>query len=107
TAGDGAQGVAMAKSESPDIILLDMNMPVVDGWQAAREIRAFEKTQNVAIIGLTAHSMEGDREKALAAGCVDYHTKPIDFDALVAQMEVALKATPAPGSAPATTTPPA
>jgi two-component system, cell cycle response regulator DivK len=92
TALDGEQGVAMAKSEGPDLVLMDMNMPVLDGWQAAKEIRGFEKTQHMPIIGLTAHAMAGDREKALAAGCVDYHTKPVDFALLLTQIEAVLKA---------------
>jgi two-component system cell cycle response regulator DivK len=91
SARDGKQGVLMAGSESPDVILMDMNMPVLDGWQAAREIKAMEKTRHISIIGLTAHAMAGDREKALAAGCSDYHTKPVDFQGLMAQIEAALK----------------
>ena len=81
----------MARSETPDLVLMDMNMPVLDGWQAARTIKANEETRNLPIIGLTAHAMSGDREKALSAGCVDYHTKPVDFARLMAQIEAALK----------------
>ena len=91
TASDGEQGVLMAKSESPDLLLLDMNLPVLDGWQAAQLIKADPATQHLPIIGLTAHAMAGDREKALAAGCIDYHTKPVDFAQLMAQIEQVLK----------------
>jgi two-component system cell cycle response regulator DivK len=88
---DGEQGVAKAKSDTPDLVLMDMNMPILDGWQAARIIKANESTRNLPIIGLTAHAMSGDREKALSAGCIDYHTKPVDFVRLMAQIEAALK----------------
>lgn len=92
TACDGEQGVEKARSESPDLLLMDMNMPVLDGWQAARLIKADKETQHLPIIGLTAHAMSGDREKVLAAGCVDYHTKPVDFPQLLQQIETVLKA---------------
>lgn len=95
SACDGRQGVTMAGSENPDLILLDMNMPVLDGWQAAREIKSTEKTRHISIIGLTAHAMAGDREKALAAGCSDYHTKPVDFAGLMSQIEAVLKSSSA------------
>ncbi len=91
TACDGQQGVAKAGSEKPDLILMDMNMPVLDGWQAARMITAQHETKHLPIIGLTAHAMSGDREKAISAGCSDYHTKPVDFARLMAQIEDALR----------------
>lgn len=91
TACDGHQGVAKAGTENPDLILMDMNMPVLDGWQAARMITAQQETMHLPIIGLTAHAMSGDREKAISAGCSDYHTKPVDFARLMAQIENALK----------------
>ena len=78
-AADGQEGVDKAGSESPDIILLDMNLPIIDGWTAASMI--------IPIIALTAHAMSGDREKAIAAGCNDYHPKPVDFSRLLAQIE--------------------
>ena len=90
-AADGQEGVDMAHSDRPDLVLLDMNMPVLDGWQAARALRADPETQELPIIGLTAHAMAGDREKALEAGCCDYHTKPVDFPKLVGQIEEILK----------------
>ena len=89
-AEDGQQGLDKARSESPDILLLDMNLPVMDGWTVAQTLKADAATSAIPIIALTAHAMAGDREKALAAGCDDYHAKPIDFSQLVTQIEAAL-----------------
>jgi CheY-like chemotaxis protein len=86
-ATDGQQGVDKARSERPDVILLDMNLPVMDGWTAAGEIKRDAGTAAVPIIALTAHAMSGDREKAIAAGCDDYHAKPVDFSRLLGQIE--------------------
>jgi CheY-like chemotaxis protein len=88
---DGRAGVEQAVAEKPDLILMDMNMPEVDGWEATRTIKASPGMADVPVIGLTAHSLEGDRERALEAGCTDYHTKPIDFARLVAQIEELLQ----------------
>ncbi len=89
-AADGKLGVAAAKAEKPDLVLMDMNMPEVDGWEATRQIKAEPDIANVPVIALTAHAMTGDREHALQAGCADYHTKPIDFPKLLAQIETLL-----------------
>lgn len=86
-ATDGQQGVDKTRSEQPDIVLLDMNLPVMDGWTAAGVIKADETTSRIPIIALTAHAMSGDREKAIAAGCDDYHPKPVDFTRLLSQIE--------------------
>ena len=97
-ATDGQQGVDMARSEHPDVILLDMNLPVMDGWTAAGEIRKHPGTAKVPIIALTAHAMSGDRDKALAAGCHDYHAKPVDFSRLLGQIEALVGGTPSAGA---------
>ena len=89
-AEDGRAGVAMAASEAPDLILLDMSLPLVDGWEAARQIKAGAKTKSIPIIALPAHAMAGDREKALAAGCDEYDTKPVEFPRLLAKIEAIL-----------------
>lgn len=88
---DGLQGVEVAKGERPDLILLDMSLPVMDGWQAARQLKANEETQPIPIIALTAHAIAGDREKTLAAGCDDYSTKPVDFPQLLIKIQTLLK----------------
>ena len=87
---DGQQGVDMASSESPKIILLDMSLPVMDGWEAARRLKSNPDTQKVPIIALTAHAMAGDRDRTLEAGCDDYDTKPIEFKRLLGKIEALL-----------------
>jgi two-component system cell cycle response regulator DivK len=83
TAVDGQQGVDMTRSEKPDLILMDMSLPVLDGWEATRQIKSDPDIKHIPIIGLTAHAMVGDRENALKAGCDDYATKPVEFEKLV------------------------
>ncbi|WP_207482829.1 response regulator [Arenibaculum pallidiluteum] len=87
---DGRDGVEKVRSERPDVVLLDMNLPVMDGWTAARTLKAEEVTASVPIIALTAHAMSGDRQKAIDAGCDDYHPKPIDFSKLLTQIDAAI-----------------
>jgi len=87
---DGAQGLAMARSGGHDIILMDMSLPVIDGWEATRQIRGSEGLANIPIIALTAHAMAGDRDKAMAAGCSDYDTKPVEIVRLLGKMAALL-----------------
>ena len=86
-ATDGAQGVAMAASERPDLILMDMSLPVLDGWEATRRIKATDETKHIPVIALTANAMTGDKEKALAAGCDDFDTKPVELPRLLQKIK--------------------
>ena len=90
-AADGMQAILMAESETPDLVLLDMSLPVIDGWEATRKLKAMADLKATPIIALTAHAMSGDREKALEAGCDDYDTKPIEFTRLLEKMNALLK----------------
>ena len=87
---DGQEGIKLAQMEKPDLILMDMSLPILDGWEATRRLKADENTQSIIIIALTAHAMAGDREKALDAGCDDYDTKPVEFSRLLAKIQDAL-----------------
>lgn len=91
---DGEQAVAMASSEAPDLILMDMSMPIYDGWEATRRIKAAPETRGIPVIALTAHAMAGDREKSIEAGCDDYDTKPVEFPRLLEKMEALLNRPP-------------
>ncbi|MGK9165742.1 response regulator [Inquilinus limosus] len=89
-ARDGAEGVEAAGRERPDLILMDLSLPVIDGWEATRRIKAAADTSGIPVIALSAHAMAGDREKALAAGCDDYDTKPVDMPRLLGKIEALL-----------------
>jgi CheY-like chemotaxis protein len=89
-AADGQQAIAMAVSESPDLILMDMSLPVIDGWEATRRVKANPDTQNIPVIALTAHAMIEDKDKAMAAGCDDFDTKPVDIQRLLEKIDMLL-----------------
>jgi two-component system cell cycle response regulator DivK len=93
---DGQQGIAMARSETPALILMDMSLPVLDGWEATRQLKADPQTGSIPVIALTAHAMAGDRAKALEAGCDDYDTKPVEFPRLLAKIQTLLAGKDAP-----------
>ena len=92
---DGQQGVDMAVSERPDLILMDMSLPVIDGWEATRRIKADDATRQIPVIALTAHAMAGDREKAIEVGCDDYDTKPVELSRLLGKIAALLAPKPA------------
>lgn len=87
---DGAQGVEMARNGAYDIVLMDMSLPVIDGWEATRQLRAAPETRDVPVIALTAHAMSGDRDRAMDAGCSDYDTKPVEIERLLVKMNALL-----------------
>jgi CheY-like chemotaxis protein len=91
---DGEQGLRMAETEAPDLILMDMSLPVMDGWQATRQLKAQPGTRGIPVVGLTAHAMAEDRQKAMDAGCDDYDTKPVEFARLLEKINALLSAAP-------------
>jgi two-component system cell cycle response regulator DivK len=88
---DGKQGVALAQAELPDLVLMDLNLPDVDGWEATRQLKAAPETSAIPVMAMTAHAIAGDQERALQAGCDDYHAKPVEFPRLLTQIEALLK----------------
>jgi Response regulators consisting of a CheY-like receiver domain and a winged-helix DNA-binding domain len=88
---DGGEGLAMARAESPDLILMDMSLPVLDGWEATRQLKSEPGTREIPVIALTAHAMAGDRQKALSAGCDDFDTKPVELPRLLTKIEALLQ----------------
>ncbi len=89
-AADGSQALTLTITEIPDLILMDMSLPLLDGWEVTRRLKAADETCNIPVIGLSAHAMAGDREKGLASGCDDYDTKPVEFDRLLKKIEALL-----------------
>jgi CheY-like chemotaxis protein len=87
---DGEEGVARAKADAPDLVLMDLSLPGIDGWEATRQLKSADETRSIPVLALTAHAMAGDREKALAAGCDDFDTKPVDFTRLRAKIDALL-----------------
>src|SRR5215468_1498599 len=98
-AHDGGEGLVLAREQAPDLILMDMSLPVLDGWEATRQLKADPQTRHIPVIALTAHAMAGDREKALAAGCDEYETKPVEFDRLLGKIQALLGASAPTGGA--------
>jgi CheY-like chemotaxis protein len=90
-AGDGLQGIASAQIECPDLILMDMSLPEIDGWEATRRLKSDKATRRIPVIALTAHAMSSDRQKCMEAGCDDYDTKPVDYQRLTAKIQAALQ----------------
>jgi CheY-like chemotaxis protein len=88
---DGQRGLAVARSESPDLILMDMSLPEIDGWEVARRLKSDDTTRSIPVIALTAHAMTSDRQKALEAGCDDYDTKPVEFERLLTKIQTMLR----------------
>ena len=91
---DGAQGVALARADLPDVVLMDMSLPVLDGWEATRQLKADAHTRAIPVVALTAHAMAGDRQKAIEAGCDDYDTKPVDVPRLLGKIHALLRVAP-------------
>lgn len=96
TAIDGKEGLDYARTELPDLIIMDMSLPVIDGWTATAMLKQDPKTQHIPVIGFSAHAMIGDREKGMKAGCDDYDTKPVEFPRLIAKIEALLKSAATP-----------
>jgi CheY-like chemotaxis protein len=98
-AADGRQGLELARAEAPNLILMDMSLPVLDGWEATRQLKADARTRAIPVIALTAHAMAGDRDRALEAGCDEYDTKPVEFGRLLPKIEALLGRAAPPGPA--------
>jgi CheY-like chemotaxis protein len=92
---DGEQGISQARLHLPDLIIMDMSLPVIDGWESTRRLKQLPETQAIPVLALTAHAMAGERDRALEAGCNDYDTKPVDFERLLGKIESLLTTTPA------------